>query len=320
MRPIHKLNKTFTWTEKADKTFKKIKNRLSLPLVISFPDFSQLFTLTTDASNVACGTILMQEADNGKKKITAVASHSFNPMEQNWSTTEREAYAIKWAILKFDSFLRNHTFVVFTDHRSLTYLHQQEFNNAKIQCWQEEISCYKFMLEYVEGQSNVEADMLSRSYGWKETKTPADSTLAGRVFKVEGFCHGVWMKSTAYSSFPRPTRHKVHMVTNMADAFFAYHSTSTILTENCNHINIAAEQLTDNLLSKIIQRIQARNVTWIRKTIFRKHLQNFYLGPGTSVLMSRDSTHTPKLVLSYKLCSRFLYQAHDCINHSGVTW
>ena len=74
----------------------------------------------------------MQEADNGKKKIIAVASHSFNLTEQNWYTTEREAYAIKWAILKFDYFLRNRTFVIFTDHRSLTYLDQREFNNAKI--------------------------------------------------------------------------------------------------------------------------------------------------------------------------------------------
>ena len=69
MRPIHELNitnKTLTWIEKADKAFEKIRNRLSSPLVISFPYFSQLFTLTPDANDVACGAILMQEADNGK--------------------------------------------------------------------------------------------------------------------------------------------------------------------------------------------------------------------------------------------------------------
>ena len=102
MHPIHELNKTFTWTEKADKASKKIKNRLSPPPVISFPAFSQLFTLTTDASDVAYGAILMKEADNRKKKIIAVASHSFNLPEQNWSTTEQETYTIKWAILKFE--------------------------------------------------------------------------------------------------------------------------------------------------------------------------------------------------------------------------
>ena len=135
MSPIHelyKVNKPFARTERAGKAFQKIKKRLSSPPVISFLDFSQLFTLTTDASDVACGAILMLEADNGKKNIIAVASRTFNPTEQNWSTTEREAYAIKWAILKFDYFLRNRPFVIFTDHRSLTYLDQREFNYAKI--------------------------------------------------------------------------------------------------------------------------------------------------------------------------------------------
>ena len=124
MGPIHELNKAnkaFTWTERANKAFKKIKDRLSSPPVISFPDFSLFFTLTTDASDIACCAILMQEAENGRKNIIAVASHSFNATEQIWSKTEREAYAIKWAISKFDYFLRNRPFVIFTDHRLLTY-------------------------------------------------------------------------------------------------------------------------------------------------------------------------------------------------------
>ena len=51
--------------------------------------------ITTDASDIACGAILMQENKHGQKKIIAVASHTFNATERNWSTTEREAYAIK---------------------------------------------------------------------------------------------------------------------------------------------------------------------------------------------------------------------------------
>ena len=128
----------------------------------------------------------------------------------------------------------------------------------------------------------------------------------------------------AHSQDPQSTYcHK-----RIVDAFFVYHSTSTIPTEkNWNHINIAAEQLTDNLLSKIIQALQTKDPSQEchmdpedhRTPLFRKHLKNFYLEPVTSVLMIRDSTHTPKLVVPYKLRCRFLYQAHDCIDHSGVT-
>ena len=56
-----------------------------------------------------------------------------------------------------------------------------------------------------------------------------------------------------------------------------------------------------------------------RTPLFKKHLHNFYLEPGTSVLMIRDSTHTPQLVVPYKLRARYLRQAHEGANHSGVT-
>ena len=35
--------------------------------------------------------------------------------------------------------------------------------------------------------------------------------------------------------------------------------------------------------------------------------------------MIRDSNHSPKLVVPYKLFTRYLHQAHESTNHSGVT-
>ena len=81
MKPIHALNKSgvvFSWTEEADKAFKKIKKKLTSSPVISFPDFTLPFSLTTDASDRACGAILMQETADGKKRIVAVASKTFS--------------------------------------------------------------------------------------------------------------------------------------------------------------------------------------------------------------------------------------------------
>ena len=85
LAPIHALNRDnikFIGTDDAHRAFEKIKRLLSSPPVISFPDFSSLFTLTTDASDTACGAILMQEAHDGKKKIVAAASHTFNATGQ----------------------------------------------------------------------------------------------------------------------------------------------------------------------------------------------------------------------------------------------
>ena len=180
----------------------------------------------------------MQEADNGKKNIIAVASRRSNPTEQNRSTIEREPYAIKRAILKFDYFLRNRSFIIFTDHRSLTYLDQREFNNAKIRRWQEEISCYKFILEFVEGESNVWADMLSRGCGHKKVKTCSDPTPAAKTYKLEGSDLHIYVPSWYIGEVDSlrfiPITHTPQNTCyhkRITNAFFACHSTSTIPTE-----------------------------------------------------------------------------------------
>ena len=43
-----------------------------------------------------------------------------------------------------------------------------------------------------------------------------------------------------------------------------------------------------------------------RVELLRKYLNQFFLEPGTSVLMIRDSNHSAKLVVPYKLRTRYL--------------
>ena len=177
--------------------------------------------------------------------------------------------------------------------------------------------------------------MLSRSHGQQKIKTPADPTPAGKVFQVEGSNLHIYVPSWCLGEInglqliPKTQSPQgTYCHRRIADAFFAYHSTSTIRTQKiCDHLNIAAEQSKDDLLSVIIQVLQTRdpgkeylmNPDDHRTPIYKNLLDKFFLEPGTSVLMIRDSTHSPRLVVPYKLRSRFLYQAHDCINHSGIT-
>ena len=186
--------------------------------------------------------------------------------------------------MKFDYFLRNRPFVIFTDHRSLTYLDQREFNNAKISRWQEEISCYKFILEFVEGESNVWADMLSRGCGHKKVKT----------YKLEGSDFHIYVPSWCIGEvdslrlIPRThTPQNTRYYKRITNAFFAYHSISTIPTERiCNHLGIAVEQMKDDAFSKIIRALESSDsLDEIdvdpddhRAALLRKHLNRFFSG------------------------------------------
>ena len=339
MYPIHNLNKgkePFVWTKEAEKALKKIKEKLTTSPIISFPDFSLPFSLTTDASDRACGAILMQEHPNGKKSIIAAISKTFNKTEQNWSTTEREAFCIKWAILRFDYFLKSRTFTLFTDHRSLIYLDRKSFNNAKLRRWQDELMTYSFTLQYIEGEKNVWADMLSRGPGIPKHKTKDDPTPAGKYYTINGSQLKIYVPSWLIEKLPAD---RVQLTANpvkiTGDTCYAVQSFTDSgkqfnVPQLQEYLHVAKSQSEDHFLSKIIQKLSQENRNhseWTkildsndhRYSIYLKLIQNFQLEPGTNLLLLRKENGQTLMVIPSVLRPKFLHHAHDRMNHAGIT-
>ena len=178
MNKLNRKDKKFECTESAQKSFDLIKTRLTTMPVMSFLDFQKDFIVVTDASEVACGCVVMQE-HNGKQVVVAAASSTFSVTEQKWSATEREAYGILWSLEKFQYLLKGRSFVVLTDHKSLCYIDQTDFKNSKICRWQDRLSNFRFVVQYIEGEKNVFADMLSRPFGISKSKSSVNSQVAG---------------------------------------------------------------------------------------------------------------------------------------------
>ena len=339
MKPIHNLNKgqgTFKWTDEAEKALKKIKRKLTTSPVISFPDFGLPFTLTTDASDRACGAILMQEHPNGKKSIIAAISKTFNKTECNWSTTEREAFCVKWAILRFEYFLKSRTFTLFTDHKSLIYLDRKQFNNAKLRRWQDELMAYSFTLQYIEGQKNVWADMLSRGPGIPKHKSEDDPSPAGKFYTINGSQLKVYIPSWLIEKLPvdqvqltadpvKFTGDTCYAVQSFTDAGKQFN-----VPKLQEYLHVAQSQSEDTFLSKIIQKLSQANkhtYDWSkildsddhRYKIYLKQIPNFQLEPGTNLLLLRKENGQTLMVIPSNLRPKFLYHAHDRMNHAGIT-
>ena len=68
--------------------------------ILQYPNFNEIFTLTTDSSNYALGAVLSQNKD-GKDLPIAYASRTLNIHEENYSTTEKELLSIVWATKYF---------------------------------------------------------------------------------------------------------------------------------------------------------------------------------------------------------------------------
>ena len=312
----------FRWTEEAKRNFEKMKRRLASPPIIQFADYNLPFTLTTDASLDAAGAVIMQQSPDGQKRIIATASKKFNKTERNWSATEREAFALKWAILRFSYFLSNRPFVVFTDHRSLIYMDRREFNNAKIRRWQSELQQFNFVVQYIEGEANVFADMLSRDVGAvSKVTTTEDNTPAGKFKRLGDSKMMIYIPSWV----TKDDITEVDVNESRDVAAFTIFGSDTAYHQAYLHMELTIEQEKDYLLNQIISALKIGknpetvvNVDDHRYDAFMAKLKFFCLEPGSGALQLQNGNKI-QMVIPYHMRYHMLTRAHNDCNHNGIT-
>ena len=72
-RPLHKLTekgRNFVWTEECNMSFNKLKELLTSPPILAYPNRTGLFVLDADASNFGIGAVLSQIQDEQEKVIS----------------------------------------------------------------------------------------------------------------------------------------------------------------------------------------------------------------------------------------------------------
>ena len=118
----------------------------------------------TDASDYGIGAYLFQRYtdDTGQEVETPIGfiSKSLDDVQRRWSTIEKEAYAIFYAVMKWEHHLRDIHFTLQTDHRNLTFINVDL--KQKVQRWKLAIQEYDFDLQYLKGELNIIADGMSR--------------------------------------------------------------------------------------------------------------------------------------------------------------
>ncbi|GKT35181.1 Retrovirus-related Pol polyprotein from transposon 297 [Aduncisulcus paluster] len=153
-------DKRFEWSKELEEDFLRIKSIIKNAVPLAYPDDSQELHIFTDASDYGIGGILVQTVPGGTFSPLAFVSKILNSTQLRWSTFEKEAWAIVFAISKLDYFLRGRHFHLHTDHRNLTFLKSSP--NAKVGRWFLTISEYSFDIHHIAGARNGAADCLSR--------------------------------------------------------------------------------------------------------------------------------------------------------------
>ena len=181
----HKHNKPanvkWEWGEKQRVAFARLKELLTSPPILAYPDFDKDFVVHVDASRSGLGAVLYQK--NGDRlEVLAYASKSLLPSERNYSAHKLEFLGLKWAVtVKFRHYLYGKPFTVYTDHNPLAYVLTTAKLDAVGHRWLAEISDFQFQVNYKPGKRNNDADGLSRRPYLEPDK--CTETITPEVFK-----------------------------------------------------------------------------------------------------------------------------------------
>ncbi|KAK3707802.1 hypothetical protein QZH41_002538 [Actinostola sp. cb2023] len=159
-------NTSVTWTTSHQSALEILIGYLVSPPVMAYPNYTDPFILTTDASEDGLGAVLYQR-QNGITRVIAYGSRSLSPAERNYHlhSGKLEFLAFKWAICEqFRDYLYYApSFTVYTDNNPLTHVLSSAKLNASGLRWVGELADFNFCINYRPGKSNNDADMLSRA-------------------------------------------------------------------------------------------------------------------------------------------------------------
>jgi len=158
-KPLTQLlrKKQFIWSTEATQAFQALKHVMTQTPVLQLPDFSAQFVVETDACATGIGAVLMQ----GGRPL-AYLSKALGPKHQHLSIYEKEFLALIMAVEKWRPYLQRQEFIIQTDHKSLSYLSEQNLQSDLQRKAMTRLMGLQFRVVYKKGKENVAADALSR--------------------------------------------------------------------------------------------------------------------------------------------------------------
>ncbi|KAK2450150.1 hypothetical protein QL285_009284 [Trifolium repens] len=120
LNELVKKNVVFKWTDMHEKAFNLLKDKLTNAPLLCLPNFDKPFEIECDASGVGIRAVLMQDS-----KPIAFFSEKLNGAALNYSTYDKELYALVRALQVWQHYLWAREFVIHSDHQSLKFLKSQ---------------------------------------------------------------------------------------------------------------------------------------------------------------------------------------------------
>ncbi|XP_008178670.1 uncharacterized protein LOC103307937 [Acyrthosiphon pisum] len=144
--------------------FQECKTSLANAVLLAHPKCSASLAVKVDASNFAVGGVLEQEEEKNNWRPLAFFSKKLSTAQQKYSTYDRELLAIYLTIKQFKHMLQGRHFIVWTDHKPLTYAFNQKLDKCSPRQFRhlDYIGQFTTEIKHIPGKENITADLMSR--------------------------------------------------------------------------------------------------------------------------------------------------------------
>jgi hypothetical protein len=164
MTPIMKLlhkTKVFEWNVECQKMWEAIKRQyLDVSILVAFR-WDMEFHVHVDALNLAVRAMLALNPIGKCDQLITHASKLLNNAKKNYTTTEREALTMVYALHKFRHYLLGNKFIFYMDHMALLYLVKKPQLSGQIVRWLLLFLEYNFLMVYKSRGSHFVVDAFS---------------------------------------------------------------------------------------------------------------------------------------------------------------
>ena len=120
LRGAKKGNMPITWSEDARTSFSESKRALANATMLAHPIPGAPISLAVDASDFAIGAVLQQRANDTWQPL-GFLTKPLNSAQRKYSAYDRELLAMYTAVKRFRHAVEGRNFIIFTDHKPLTY-------------------------------------------------------------------------------------------------------------------------------------------------------------------------------------------------------
>jgi len=125
--------------------------------VLALLDFQKQFQVETDACAEGIGAVHMQQG-----QPIAFLGRALGDKHKHLSIYEKEFLALIVAVEKWQPYLQRQEFQILTDHKSLSYLNEQNLYSEMQRKAMTRLMGLQFKIVYTQGKENIATELLSQ--------------------------------------------------------------------------------------------------------------------------------------------------------------